>query len=412
MRTRSVAPACTADASRPRRCCMRPRSPTPPAPQLNSASPQPSMVSTSISCTPSRTPWCPACTKGLSGLIDALGITVVNGRGRLTGPTTVEVDGDTITGSSIVLATGSAPKVPQAIATSARVLTSDQALELDVIPDSAIILGGGVIGVEFASLWASFGVKVTIVEALDAVGAERGRSHLHLPRAAVPAPPHHGKDRRAGHRGHLGRRRGAGDPGIRRRARPQTCCWLRSDGRRARRSLGLAEAGVARRRRLRGDRRRVAHQRAERLRHRRHRRRTPVGAPGISARHLRRRAHRRSRGRSSSPTSASRGSPTAIPRSPRSGSPKSRARERYGEGVETVTYDLAGNGRSQILKASGAVKLVVDPSGAVAGVHMIGHGVSELIGEAQLLYNLGVKAPRPPGSCTPTRRRTRRWARR
>jgi dihydrolipoyl dehydrogenase len=68
------------------------------------------------------------------------------------------------------------------------------------------------------------------------------------------------------------------------------------------------------------------------------------------------------------------------------------ARERYGEGVETVTYDLAGNGRSQILKASGAVKLVVDPSGAVAGVHMIGDGVSELIGEAQLLYNLGVKA--------------------
>jgi len=68
------------------------------------------------------------------------------------------------------------------------------------------------------------------------------------------------------------------------------------------------------------------------------------------------------------------------------------ARERYGEGVETVTYDLAGNGRSQILKASGTVKLVVDPSGAVAGVHMIGDGVSELIGEAQLLYNLGVKA--------------------
>ena len=50
--------------------------------------------------------------KGLSGLIDALGITVVNGRGRLTGPTTVEVDGSTFTGASIVLATGSAPKVP------------------------------------------------------------------------------------------------------------------------------------------------------------------------------------------------------------------------------------------------------------------------------------------------------------
>src|SRR5262249_7184739 len=104
--------------------------------------------------------------KGLSGLIAALGITVVNGRGRLTGPTTVEVNGDTVVGTSIILATGAAPAVPQAIETSARGLTSDQALELDDIPESAVILGGGVIGVEFASLWASFGVKVTIVEAL------------------------------------------------------------------------------------------------------------------------------------------------------------------------------------------------------------------------------------------------------
>ena len=68
------------------------------------------------------------------------------------------------------------------------------------------------------------------------------------------------------------------------------------------------------------------------------------------------------------------------------------AREKFGENVETVTYDLAGNGKSQILKTSGAVKLVVAPTGVVVGVHMVGDRVGELIGEAQLLYNFEVDA--------------------
>jgi dihydrolipoamide dehydrogenase len=70
----------------------------------------------------------------------------------------------------------------------------------------------------------------------------------------------------------------------------------------------------------------------------------------------------------------------------------SAAREKFGEDVETVTYDLAGNGKSQILKTSGAVKLVVAPNGVVVGVHMVGDRVGELIGEAQLLYNFQVEA--------------------
>jgi dihydrolipoamide dehydrogenase len=60
------------------------------------------------------------------------------------------------------------------------------------------------------------------------------------------------------------------------------------------------------------------------------------------------------------------------------------ARTEYGE-VETVTYDLAGNGRSQILKTAGFVKLVRAANGPVVGVHMIGARVGELIGEAQLI---------------------------
>ena len=62
------------------------------------------------------------------------------------------------------------------------------------------------------------------------------------------------------------------------------------------------------------------------------------------------------------------------------------ARTRFGE-VETFTYDLAGNGKSQILKTRGFVKLVRRPSGPVVGIHMIGARVSELVGEAQLITN-------------------------
>jgi dihydrolipoamide dehydrogenase len=104
--------------------------------------------------------------KGLEGLVAHWGITVVRGRGRITGPTAVCVDGAEITASTIVVATGSAPRIPGGITPGGRILTSDQALELREIPTTAIILGGGVIGVEFASLWASLGVKVTILEAL------------------------------------------------------------------------------------------------------------------------------------------------------------------------------------------------------------------------------------------------------
>jgi dihydrolipoamide dehydrogenase len=64
------------------------------------------------------------------------------------------------------------------------------------------------------------------------------------------------------------------------------------------------------------------------------------------------------------------------------------ARQKYGEeAVETLTYDLGGNGKSQILKTQGFVKLVRERKGPVVGVHMLGARVGELIGEAQLIYN-------------------------
>jgi dihydrolipoamide dehydrogenase len=63
------------------------------------------------------------------------------------------------------------------------------------------------------------------------------------------------------------------------------------------------------------------------------------------------------------------------------------ARERYGDEVQTVTYDLGGNGKSQILKTQGFVKLVSRKDGPVLGIHLVGDRVGELIGEAQLIYN-------------------------
>jgi dihydrolipoamide dehydrogenase len=64
------------------------------------------------------------------------------------------------------------------------------------------------------------------------------------------------------------------------------------------------------------------------------------------------------------------------------------ARERYGdEEVVALTYDLAGNGRSQILKTQGFVKLVRRKDGPVVGVHIVGARAGELVGEAQLIYN-------------------------
>jgi dihydrolipoamide dehydrogenase len=105
--------------------------------------------------------------KGLQSTMASRKIEIVYGEGRLASPTTVAV-GDTIyEGAHIVLATGSQSRSLPGLETDGhRVITSDEALTLDRVPRSAVILGGGVIGVEFASIWRSFGADVTIVEML------------------------------------------------------------------------------------------------------------------------------------------------------------------------------------------------------------------------------------------------------
>jgi len=103
--------------------------------------------------------------KGLQSTLASRKIDTIIGDGRLTSPNSVAVGDDVYTGDYVVLATGSVPRsLPGLTLDGQRVISSDEGLRLDRVPASAIILGGGVIGVEFASVWRSFGADVTIVE--------------------------------------------------------------------------------------------------------------------------------------------------------------------------------------------------------------------------------------------------------
>lgn len=325
--------------------------------------------------------------KGLQALLPAQGVTVVNGRGRLTGPNTVDVAGQTITGGAIVLATGSAPKPLPGIDIGDRVITSDEALELQSIPQRAVILGGGVIGVEFASLWASFGTAVTVVEAEPRlVPHEDETVSKHLERAF--------------RRRKITAKTGARVTGVEQSgdgvvvtldtgAVLEAELLLVAVGRQPR-TDGLREAGISLERDFvaTDDRLRTT---------------VPtVYAVGdiVAGTQLAHRAFQQGifvaeelAQRNPDPIDE-----TGIPRVTYSrpeiasvGLTEAQARTRFGDNVETVSHDLAGNGKSQILKTSGTVKLVLAPSGAVVGIHLVGERVGELIGEAQLIYNLQIK---------------------
>jgi dihydrolipoamide dehydrogenase len=104
---------------------------------------------------------------GLTGLIKARKIDVVKGSGRLVSGPGVGVDGRTITATDVVLATGSYPRTFWDL--TARVITSDQALVLEHLPGSVVIIGAGAIGMEFATVYNSLGAKVTVLEALPRI---------------------------------------------------------------------------------------------------------------------------------------------------------------------------------------------------------------------------------------------------
>jgi dihydrolipoamide dehydrogenase len=325
--------------------------------------------------------------KGLQGLVKSRKITYVEGIGRLVSPTTVEVDGQQLEGRHVVLATGSVPKsLPGLDIDGSRVVTSDHALLLDRVPSSVIVLGGGVIGCEFASVWRSFGADVTIVEALPhLVPLEDERSSTTLGRAF----------RKRG----IGFELGARFAGV---ETTETGVRVSLEGGKqleaeillvavgrgpVSQELGYEQVGLEMER---GFVKVDAHCQTNVA---------TISAVGDLVPTLQL-AHvgfgegimvaERLAGLDPAPIDYD-GVPRVTYSEPEVASvgiTEQSAKEKYGaDAVETVVDDLAGNGKSQILKTAGFVKLVRRKDGPVVGVHMVGARVGELIGEAQLVYN-------------------------
>jgi dihydrolipoamide dehydrogenase len=324
--------------------------------------------------------------KGLTGLIKSRGIDIIEGFGRLVSPTSVQVGDRLVEGAHVVLASGSETRsLPGLEIDGHRVMTSEHALQLDHVPSSVVILGGGVIGVEFASVWRSFGAEVTIVEMLPHLLPTEEESSSKLLERAF-------------------RRRGIGfkvgtkfesvkDTGsgvtvtLEGGATIDAELMLVAVGRGpVSAGLGYDEVGVAMERGFVlvdeycqtniptisavGDLRpglQLAHvgfaegiMVAERLAGLRV---TPIDYDGVP------------RVTYSDPEVASVGitSATAAAR-----------------GIEFAefTYDLKGNGKSAILQTSGAAKVIATAGGGpVLGIHLVGARVGELIAEAQLIVN-------------------------
>ncbi|MBC7291898.1 MAG: dihydrolipoyl dehydrogenase [Actinotalea sp.] len=324
--------------------------------------------------------------KGLQGLVKAHGVTYVEGYGKLVSADTVEVDGQPYQGKHVVLATGSYSRSLPGLEIGGRVMTSDQALTLDRVPQSVIILGGGVIGSEFASVWKSFGADVTIIEALpNLVPNEDPAISKAFERAF----------RKRGIRFSTGVRfQGVtqDDDGVHVTLEDGKTfdaeVMLVAVGRGPRtEGLGYGEQGITL------DRGFVITN--ERLH-------TGVGnvyavgdiVPGLQL------AHRGFQqgifvaeeiaGLKPAPIVES-GIPRVTYSEPEVASvglTEAKAKETYGEDqVQTLEYNLGGNGKSQILGTQGFVKLVRQKDGPVVGVHMIGARVGELIAEGQLVVN-------------------------
>lgn len=328
--------------------------------------------------------------KGLQGLVKSRNITYVEGHGKLISRNQVDVNGTVYTGKNVVLATGSYPRtLPGLEIDGTQIVTSQEAMAFDYVPKSVIVLGGGVIGCEFASVWHSFGADVTIIEGLPRLVAledessskqlerafrkrgikfetgikfqsatkgpngvtvtlENGATHtadvllVAVGRGPVTANIGYEEQGLTMDRGYLivDNKCRTNVPGI----------WAVGD---IIPTLQLAHVGFA-------EGILVAEEIAG-LNPR------PINYDGVP------------RVTYSDPEVASVGLTTAA------------AKERGYDVVET-TYDLAGNGKAHILKTSGSIKLVAAKNGPVLGIHMVGARVGELLAEAQLIYNWEAEA--------------------
>jgi dihydrolipoamide dehydrogenase len=324
--------------------------------------------------------------KGLQGLVKARGITVIEGEGHLVSPTTVQVGEDTIVGKNVILATGSYSRSLPGLEIGGRVITSETALALDYVPKKVAVLGGGVIGVEFASVWKSFGADVTIIEALPhLVPNEEESISKQMERAF----------RKRGIEYSLGIRFQSvtqSDSGVvvtlENGATVEADLLLVAVGRGpVTAGLGFDEVGVTM------DRGFVITD--ERL---------ATNIPGVYAvgdivpgLQL---AHRGFQQGIFVAEEIAGLNPIIVedinipkvtysdPEVASVGYSEAKAADKFGaEQISTYEYNLGGNGKSSILGTAGSVKLVRVKDGPIVGIHMIGARVGELIGEGQLVVN-------------------------
>ena len=324
--------------------------------------------------------------KGLSGLVASKPITVVSGEGKLTAPKTVTVNGDNYTGTNVILATGSYSRSLPGLEIGGRVITSDQALGLDFVPNKVLVLGGGVIGVEFASIWKSFGSEVTIIEGLPHLVPNEDES---LSKGLERAFRKRGIDFKLGVRfAGVEQHENGVVVSLEDGNKLEAELLLVAVGRGPNTAgLGYEDQGVAM------DRGYVLTN--ERLQ---------TNIPGVYAAgdivpglQL---AHRGFQQGIFIAEEIAGLNPVAIdetgipkvtycePEVASVGLSEAKARETYGaDNVSVYEYNLAGNGKSQILGTAGFIKLVRRNNGPVIGVHMIGSRVGEQIGEGQLIVN-------------------------
>ena len=324
--------------------------------------------------------------KGLTGLVSSKNITVVAGEGRLTGPRTIQVNGDYYTGENVVLASGSYSRSLPGLEIGGRVITSEHALQLNFVPKKVIVLGGGVIGVEFASIWKSFGTDVTIVEGLPHLVPNEDEA---VSKGLERAFRKRGIDFKLGVRfSGVTQNESGVVVSLENGEQLEAELLLVAVGRGPNTAgLGYEEQGVAMDRGyvLTNDRLQTNLPNVY-----------AAGdiVPGLQL------AHRGFQQGIFIAEEIAGLKPAVIDES---GIPKvtycepevasvglteAKAAEAFGAAnISTYEYNLGGNGKSQILGTAGFIKLIRRNDGPIIGVHMIGSRVGEQIGEAQLIVN-------------------------
>ncbi|CAM3650162.1 dihydrolipoyl dehydrogenase [Micrococcus flavus] len=323
--------------------------------------------------------------KGLTGLMKMKKVQVIEGEGKLVSQDEIEVDGTRYKGKNIVLASGSVSKT-MGLPISKKIMTSTEALELDYTPKSAIVLGGGVIGSEFASLWNSFGVEVTIIEGLNNLVANEDPSIIKVVEREF---------KKKGITSNLGtffEKVEETDSGVKvtladgKEFEAEICLVAVGRGPNTE-GLGYEEQGITL------DRGFVITD--ERLH-------TGVGniyavgdiVPGLQL------AHRGYQQGIFVAEEIAGNNPMVVedvnipkvtftdPEIMSVGYSQPKAEEKFGkDNVEVAEYNLAGNGKSSILGTGGIIKMVRQKNGPIVGVHGVGKRISEQIGEAQLIVN-------------------------